>query len=166
MNQIVQNFKSPNQFFNTLNTVFYGFLSILLIFFSITYLSISSGQSKPTNPEMTQIFNYLVPFICVIEAGLGIFVFDLRMKKVANLQALKEKLSLYFQSKIIKWALFEGAGFFAVVAYFLTGFQIYAFWCLLMVMLLSFNRPSVADFKKRAALSREEELVLQEDKNF
>lgn len=163
MNQTIQNFKSPNQFFSTLNIAFYGLLSALLIFFSLTYLSISSGQTKPSNPELVDIFNYLVPFVCVMEAGLGIFLFDLRMKKMTNLQTLKEKLSLYFQSQIVKWALFEGAGLFAVVAYFLTGFQIYAFWCLLMVMLLSFNRPSVADFRKRAALSGEEELALEKD---
>ncbi len=164
MSQNTQNLKTPNQFFNTLNIIFYGLLSGILIFFSITYLSFSSGQSKPTSPEMTKIFNYLVPFICVIQAGLAIFLFDLRMKKMPNLQTLKEKLDIYFGSKIIKWALFEGAALFTVVAYFLTGFQIYAFWCLLIVMLLSFNRPSVANFKKYASLSREEELALQEEK--
>jgi hypothetical protein len=165
MEQTTQNFKSPTHFFNILNTIFYGLLSGVLIFFLITYLNFREG-GKPANPDMAQIFNYLVPFLCVLQGGIGIFIFNTLMKKMSSLAGLKPKLSLYFRGKLIKWAIFEGAGLFAIVAFFLTGFPVYGLWCLLMVLMMSFNRSSISNFIKYATLTKEENLELQDNVAF
>lgn len=162
----IQNFKSPTHFFNTLNTIFYALLSGILIFFLITYLGFKQGQSKPTSPEMTEIFNYIVPFVCVLQGGIGVFIFNIFMKKMDNTQGIKAKLSLYFQGKLIKWAMFEGAGLFATIAFWLTGFPFYGLWCVLMVMLMSFNRAAAPNFIKYAQLTKEEDLALKNDSSF
>lgn len=156
--------KSPNQALQTLNTIFYALITGVLIFFLIIHLGFQQKEDVPPATDLALIFNYLVPFFCIIQGGLSIFIFDTQMKKMPQKQGLKEKMSFYFQFKLIQWALLEGAALFAIIAYALTGFPMYALWCLLMVMLIAFHKPSSANFTKYATLTAKEDTHLQADK--
>ncbi|GAB4199511.1 MAG: hypothetical protein OHK0057_27750 [Thermoflexibacter sp.] len=153
--------KNATQFFNTLNILFYGLMSGGLIFFLITYLAFQSNQLEASATELVSIFNYIVPFVCIMEFGLAVFLFDLTAKKIPSMDSLKEKLSAYFRGKLIQWALIESGGLFAIVAYFLTGNQMYALWYLSSVMVLAFYRATPPNFYKYAQLSQKEHKVME-----
>ena len=157
--------KSPIQALNLLNIVFYALISGVLIFFLITHLNFQSNENIPSlDTELALIFNYLVPFICIIQGGLSIFIFDIQMKKMPKQQNLQDKIQHYFRSKVMQWALLEGAAIFCVISYFLTGFPMYALWCILMIMLLAFHKSSLSNFTKYATLTHQEQKALEIDK--
>jgi magnesium-transporting ATPase (P-type) len=159
------NLKSPIQSLNLLNVIFYALISGILIFFLVTHLGVQKdGNISVFDTDSALIFNYLVPFICIIQGGLSIFLFDTQMKKMPEKQSLKKKMQFYFQWKIIQWALLDGAALFSVVAYFLTAFPMYALWCLLMMMLFAFYKSSLPNFLKYASLTLQEQKKLEADK--
>lgn len=157
----MNNFKNATQFFNALNILFYGFISGGLIFFLMTYLAFQSNQLEASATELVSIFNYTVPLVCIMEFGLAIFLFDLTAKKIPAIGSLREKLSAYFRGKLVQWALIESGGLFAIVAYFLTGNQMYALWYLSSVMVLAFYRATPPNFYKYAQLSQKEQRIME-----
>jgi hypothetical protein len=159
----MDNFKNATQFFNTLNILFYGFMSGGLIFFLIIYLAFQSKQLEASAVDLVSIFNYIVPLICIIEFSVAVFLFDFTAKKIPSAEDLRAKLSIYFRGKLIQWALIEGAGLFAIVAYLLTGNQMYALWYLSSVMILAFYRATPSNFYKYAQLSPKEHRVIEEN---
>lgn len=157
----MNNFKNATQFFNTLHILFYGFMSGGLIFFLITYLALQSKQLEASATELSSIFNYMVPLICIMEFGFAVFLFDVTAKKIPSIASLREKLSAYFRGKLVQWALIESAGLFAIVAYFLTGNQMYALWYLSSLMVLAFYRATPSNFYKYAQLSQKEHRIME-----
>jgi hypothetical protein len=157
----MDNFKNATHFFNTLNILFYGFMSGGLIFFLITYLAFQSKQLEASATDLSSSFTYIVPLVCIMEFSLAIFLFDLMAKKIPSMESLREKLSTYFRGKLIQWALIEGGGLFAIVAYFLTGNQMYALWYLSSVMVLAFYRATPSNFYKYAQLSPKEHKIME-----
>jgi len=143
-------------FLNTLNIIYYGLLAGCLSFFFFAYLQFQDVKNIPIQNSDLDIFAYIVPFLCISQTAIGYFIFGKQIQKAFEMTELSEKLAHFQSSFLIKMALFEGAALFSVVSYYLTASNAFALWFGVMLMVMTFNRPTPQNIAKTLQLNQKE----------
>jgi hypothetical protein len=87
----------------------------------VAFLGIVSFVNATKPPEANRLLEQL-PFItALILLPLGYWFFQKQMFNFVQINDLHEKIATYRPAILVKWACFEGATLFAIVAFFLTG---------------------------------------------
>jgi hypothetical protein len=112
---------SSESFFRMLLILFGAMLmSQVTLVGTFLYLAFT-GEMPPPDPELIQVFAYVVPAVACVCFGLS-FVFPVKLiNNAANKPSLSGKLRGYQAATIIKIALFEAPAVLGCVAYYLTG---------------------------------------------
>ena len=91
------------------------------VFFAIAaYYLVSSGTQIPSSSETDQMFLVIVPLFAIGAIVGGIFLAKQQLEAVKKKESLREKLSGYQTTLIIKCALLEGSAFLALASYLQT----------------------------------------------
>ncbi|AXE16484.1 hypothetical protein DR864_01440 [Runella rosea] len=117
-----QKILTSKQYFKLLLLV-YGVMLVAQVGTGTVFFFLRSTQSKSMPNEVTlgQLFGYLVPCAAVILPLVGILLAKKTIKALRINDLLSDKLRKYQSALIFKYAFFEGATFFSLVAYFITG---------------------------------------------
>lgn len=103
------------------------------------------------------IFIYIVPIVAAAGYFLSQLVFKKQLESISRDVNLSIKLGKYQIASVIKYALLEGPGFLALMAYFWSGNALYLVIAIALIVYLFVQRPTVAKIKKELPLTSEEE---------
>ena len=151
-----------NAYFNRLNLIFHGLIAVPLAAFVYLYLEIDTrGRSGALgNPETVEWLSYVLPTVCIVEAGVAFILFSRSIQAVREQEGLKRKLEHYFQVILQKYLLLASSGIIAVVGLFLTASTLYTALFLFMLLFLSIHRPTVYRIARDLKLEGEEKDIV------
>jgi hypothetical protein len=133
--------------------IFFAAVVIYLINFSGTVI-------KDTG--LNDIFIMVVPTLALGSIFGSFVVFKGKMSKVREITDITTKLNEYRGAQIVRWALYEGPSFFAIMAYMLTGQIFYLGIVLIAIILFVTTIPSMDRLMKDLELTWEDENKLNE----
>ncbi len=114
----------------------------------IIHLAIAAGPAVflfivyflgPLN-RSTEPLSTIAIVLGVLMAAFGLFVINLFAKKASSMDDAG-KMSLYFSTKIIQWAVFEGGAFLNAVVFYMSGLYVNAAVAVLLIILLLARPP-------------------------
>lgn len=113
---------TSKQYFKLLLLV-YGVMLVAQVGTGTVFFFLRSTQANAMPKEATlgKLFTYLVPGTALVLPMLGILLAKRSIKGLEISDLLSDKLRKYQSTLIFKYAFFEAATFFSLVAYFLTG---------------------------------------------
>jgi|TARA_R110002049_G_scaffold329_11_gene1858 membrane protein insertase Oxa1/YidC/SpoIIIJ len=103
------------------------------------------------------IFIYIVPIVAMISYFGSQYLFNKQLANVVNRNTFKEKLMLYQQACIIRFAFLEGAAFLSSVSFMLTNNVFYLVISLLLILYLIKLRPTKKKVMGDLSFSLEEQ---------
>ena len=144
-----------------INVFFYSMIGGMLMFTLIVFALNSLEKPVLVDESLVRIFFVTV----VLIAGLSILIATRLYKKriaVASTSslALMDKLNIYRSALIIYLALCEGAGLFAVIVYFLTGYKLLLIVIAVVALAMLLKRPEKSKIFNELQLSSAEQLEL------
>jgi len=144
-----------------INVFFYSMIGGMLMFTLIVFALNSLEKPVLVDESLVRIFFVMV----VVIAGLSILIATRLYKKriaVASTSslALMDKLNIYRSALIIYLALCEGAGLFAVIVYFLTGYKLLLIVIAIVALAMLLKRPEKSKIFNELQLSSAEQLEL------
>ena len=158
-------FKTPSQAFDRLHIAYLAIVGGSMLAFLLVYLQ--TEKIAPANPAATQlisVFNYVVPLVCILLIGFAIILLKQRFKHIGTAQNLADKVNIYLKTKILQFAILEGAALFAAAIYFITAFKLYLIYFFAAMITLHFQKPSMANFAKEVQLKDTEIEALKANK--
>lgn len=132
--------KNSQDYFTTLNLIYFSLVAGLIIFMAITV--ILNSRQEPTDFQAIGVFIYLVPVICIMAILASIYIPKYKLPEIDSKENLKEKLFYYQGLLIMKWAFLEGGALFALVSFLLTGYFMLGGFALLLILYLILQKPS------------------------
>jgi hypothetical protein len=139
------NQSNPKENFKINFVIYFALLTGILMFAILAYF-FQSEQEVRLNESLLNIFTYIVPTFAVFEIFLSRFMYNKFVQQIKSEATLFEKISKYRTTKIVSWALLEGAALFSIVAFIIT--RSVFFYLVLFVILIAFilSKPSLDEF--------------------
>ncbi len=142
-----------------INLIIWAALIMGMLFFSaISIFLVTSGVMNVNQIEQFATLIYIVPSLAIICVFAGFFVFKQKLEAIREKTDVITKIAEYRAALIIRWALLEGAAFFSIVSYLLTGNYILLGIAVVIIIIFILIMPS------RVRLETDLELSWQ-DKN-
>jgi hypothetical protein len=155
-------FKNFEEYQSKLGLVFHGTLAVPLLPFALLFLEIKNrGYQGMIEPGMTaNVINYAVALVSGLLVAQGFNLLKRKIYQVAELDTLKAKLQLYYSAAVPLYIFVSVACLFLAAALWITtgGVIIVAFVIVLFVM--SLNRPTPARYVKILKLNKEEKDII------
>ncbi|NVO11836.1 MAG: hypothetical protein HXX16_17895 [Bacteroidales bacterium] len=133
-----------------------------ILFAGVSIYLINVNGAYFGKADLNKVFIYLTPLLTLSCIVGGFVFFKSRMKLIKDKTNIIEKLIDYRSALIIRWALFEGPSFFAIMVYIITA-NLY-FLCIVVIIIAIFiiTKPSREMLEKDLELSWEEKNQLVE----
>ena len=130
--------------------------------FTIIVFALNLLQTPPLIDESTvRIFFIAVLAIAALSIFMAIRLYRKRITEaVSPGVALMDKLTIYRSALIAYLALCEGAGLFAVIVYFLTGYKLLLIIIAVALLAMLQKRPEKSKIFNELQLSSQEQLEL------
>lgn len=134
--------QTTQEYFKTL-LILHLALSMGPVFFGlITTFLILGGVISNDATDLNTIFLYLIPIITISGLLSSIWVYKMKLRGLKEEKDFKTKMTNYRSALIIRYALLEGAAFFAILAVILTCDLLFLAFAGLMIILLILWRPT------------------------
>jgi hypothetical protein len=141
--------------------IFFAILTSMLVFFAIVIIIIKNNKFSK-NIELEKIFIYFIPVFGLVAMFLSRAIYKQMVTKVNGKFGLVQKIALYRTSKIISWAIVEGACLFSLLAAMLTSEYIYLMVFVFLFGYMFLIKPSKESFVRDMRLNSEEtDLILK-----
>lgn len=143
------------------NTIYYSLISGLLLFLIVVMVFIQDND--PTaGKELDNIFTFVVPIFGLMMMFISRMIYNQMILKFDSSANLLQKISHYRTTKIVSWAMIEGACFFALVATMLTSNYLYVAVYIFLFGYFFLMRPSKESLIRDMRLNSEEsDLILE-----
>jgi hypothetical protein len=133
-----------------------GVVAFGIIAFSVNYFSGKITDDK----TLEKLLLIMVVFFSFAEVFASQFLFKMRLKECNKQSNFKDKLFCYRSALIVKFALVEGAAFFVIVAYFLTGNLLFLGFLILLLLVFLYYKPTLDKLRNDLQLSAAEENII------
>jgi hypothetical protein len=144
----------PNVLLKTLKIIHLALCFGLALFAVLAYLQI--GGFATANAD-SSLMLYLVPTLSVAGYFGSKYIFASQLRKIVQEAPLSQKLQQYFSASILQYAVIEGPGFLALLAYFTSGNALFLVIAICLVVYLFSLRPSYQKLKNELKLSYTEQ---------
>ena len=133
---------NPENFFLTMNVLFFALAAGQIIYFVIVFYLISSGSFKSPAEDLTQIFLFLTPVI-ILTAVLGSkFIYSRLVNNADKNVSLENKMISYRNSTIAKLAIIEASNIFTITVMLITGSYFFAPLSIIVLAFFFLNKPA------------------------
>ena len=102
-----------------------GYLKPLQMLFSALLIGLTMASTvlyffieRPKSEQSDVLLTNILPSVMLSMVVLGYFLFNMRLKAMAEETELDAKKALYRSASLVKWAMFEGATMLALIGYF------------------------------------------------
>jgi hypothetical protein len=113
----------------------------VFIVFSVYLNQLAGSFAFEEDSVETKLFMVISNVMAVFSISSGIFIFKKRIKDIGTLD-LFEKLTKYREAMIIRTATIEGATFFFIVCFMLSGSNIFLLESIVGFLLITFLFPT------------------------
>lgn len=141
-------------FLKTLTTIHMTLCGGLMLLGILVYYN-NGKFTAHMNPQ--DIFIYIVPIAATAGYFLSQLLFQKQVQAISIEAALSAKLGKYQSASLIKYALLEGPGFLALIAYYWSGNALYLVIAIALTAYLFVQRPTAAKMRKALPLTLEEQ---------
>lgn len=154
MNQI--NAPSAKEILRSLRTIHLAMMAGIVMFFLVSFVLVQTvgpfGQLEKAAGQ-TVFIGFLV--MAALLVVLSYSLHNRKCQSVANL-SLPEKLQVYRNSMILKFAMLEGSLFLGISTYLLVGITPVIAATAMILLLLLLNRPAVSNIADELSLNPDE----------
>ena len=147
--------QTSKEYFSILTIIHSALLIGQIVFLIIFYYLVSTGQSE-TDESLNEIFQIMVPLFILGGLVASYFLTQNKLKIIMGKSDLRDKLSEYRTTLIIKYAILEGPSLFGLICYFLTGNNIFLALSGIMILYFAIIRPTRNKTGNDLKLSRRE----------
>lgn len=112
---------SYQDFFKTLNILHLSLITGVALFCAVVYFG---GMATPDD-EMANMFKFIIPGVAAMSLVMGRIATQPILQKAKQESTLMDKLNVFRNASIIRWALMEGASLFAVIGFMLSGQMVF-----------------------------------------
>ncbi|MEL6391732.1 MAG: hypothetical protein AAFY36_06820 [Bacteroidota bacterium] len=105
-------------YWTTLRIIHGSLLLGVLSFGAVIYFVVQPDQQ---DPELTKLFNYLIPGLFIAVILVSILFLNRKLAEIRAMDDLPYQLNTYRSLNLIRWALAEGVTIFSLVGFLLTG---------------------------------------------
>lgn len=144
----------PKKFVEILSIIHIVLCAGLILFAFFVYLKNSEFTARMNQQD---ILIYIVPIVAAAGYFLSQLVFKKQIASISREEKLSVKLGKYQIASLIKYALLEGPGILALMAYFWSGNALYLVTGLALIVYLFVQRPKAERIKKELPLTLEEQ---------
>lgn len=145
--------------FNVLYTIYTALVIGQLLFFAVSIFLIESGKLQP-DQSLNGVFNILIPVLGILSMFGSYRLYNFKVATIKSGLNVLQKLEQFRTIKIIQWAVLEGAGFFSLVAFLLTGNYLYVVVFLFLIGYTILNRPIKENFINDCKISGTDKSLL------
>lgn len=121
-------------------------------------------QGQDTTDNFGEFLVIIIALLAAAGFVLGSFLFRKRIADAMG-KTMIEKLVIYRQATIIRFALLEGPGLFSIVFFFLTGNYLYMIITGAMVLFMLLNKPTDDMIARHLMLTEEDKNELKRMQN-
>jgi hypothetical protein len=160
--------QNPQEYFNTLNLIYYFMVAGPLCVFTYFYLNFAHHKSiRSVFPEHPDPFiTYFMPLGTILFITLSYLVYGKLLKNISTDFSLKDKLNLFAKYATVKYALLEAGSFLIVAGFALSKLKFYIVLYVLSLLVFSLHRPTQHRVSKDLKLNKEEREKLWSDQDF
>lgn len=135
-------------FIRQMQIIFAGFLLAQTTLLGV--VSLLNAAKQPQSGNLLDKLPFITAFILL---PFGYWFFQKQMDNIVSINDLHEKIAAYRPAILVKWACFEGATLFAIVAFFLTGNQQLQYLTLGLVVHFAGHFPSQTRVRRELKVS-------------
>ena len=132
------------------------------VFFAVIAYVLQKSGSFSGSPSLLQVFMYAAPAFNIMGIIVAHLIFKRRAAAIDIQQPLRMKLDEYRALCILRWAIIEGPTIFTIIAFLLTGAQVFLALTVFMLLVFLSLLPSRERLKKELALSSEEANIIDD----
>ncbi len=145
---------------SALNLIYFSLIMMMTLFGVIVFFLNTSGAVS-SDPELTQMLQYLLFGILPAGLGAGYFIFKQWMTSISPALSLRDKLMKYQTAVLIRSACFEMPGLVGAVAALITGANSFLLFTAIVLVLFLLVRPSVYTITSDLNLTQVERTILE-----
>ncbi|MCI4669084.1 MAG: hypothetical protein MRZ79_13195 [Bacteroidia bacterium] len=149
-------------YFGSLSILFIAMIGGQLIFAAVAYYLNLDGPVSP-DPEIANILLYVVPIAALGAIGSSGIVFNNILGQIKDEDSLLSKTNQYRSAFIVKLAMHEGVGLFALVGYFLTANMVFLGIAAIIILIQFTMRPRPERAIEQMKLKGEHKSILQDE---
>jgi hypothetical protein len=142
---MIANKLTPKEYFKSMLVIWFSLIGGQIFFGIITFYLNNNGSYEPRAKDLKDIFIYLVPVFTVYGVIAGSIIFKKKLNSSKSKTSLIEKLNDYRAALIIRYALLEGATFFSLVSYLMTGDSLFLYISIAIIVIFIIIKPSTKD---------------------
>lgn len=129
-----------------ITTIIFSALAVGQIFLLIVFFLIAEQTPARDESTVDNLLIFVIPVIGLTAMIISKFIYNHSLMQVKPGDTVTEKLKKYRTSKIITWAILEGAALISLLAFFLTAEYLYIVVFIFVFGFFLFNRPSKEGF--------------------
>ncbi len=148
------NTMQPKKFLKTVSIIHIALCAVLMLLAIFVYFKNGEFTARMNRQD---IFIYIVPIVATAGYFLSLLVFKKQMESISREEILSAKLGKYQLASLLKYALLEGPGILALIAYFWSGNALYLVIAIALIIYLFSQRPTAEKIKKELPLTLEEQ---------
>lgn len=148
--------KSPEDFNHKLNLLFHGMLALPLVAFVYLFLEIQHHDRQPVIADKGMILTLTIVgmIVAIVVAVYGYMLFKRGLRQVVQCETFREKLSAYLGISV-KFYCFVGVSSILLVGgLYLTNSAIFIAGYVILLFLMSLNRPALQKYVQDMRLTR------------
>ncbi len=143
-----------------LNMLYFSFIMVMTLFGAIVFFLTVSGNITQ-DAELALIFRYVLFVILPLGLGAGYFIFKQGINAIKPTLSLREKLTKYQTTVLIRSGCFEMPGLFGAVAVLITGDLTFLLFTAIVIVLFVLLRPTIYTITTDMNLSTKERAILE-----
>ena len=153
---------NSREYFRTLNIIYMGQLSALVLFAALAYYLIRSGKIGPENNELAITLEKVLMVVIPVSLAAGYILFRVLLRSVQPGLPLVHKMKRYSSANLIRSAFLEVPGLFASVAALVTAHVLFLTIVPLILVLFILFRPTRSVIAQELGLSVAERAKLED----
>ncbi|HPI79291.1 MAG: hypothetical protein M9954_08700 [Cyclobacteriaceae bacterium] len=153
---------NSREYFRTLNIIYMGQLSALVLFAALAYYLIRSGKMGPENNELAITLEKVLMVVIPVSLAAGYILFRVLLRSVQPGLPLVHKMKRYSSANLIRSAFLEVPGLFASVAALVTAHVLFLTIVPLILVLFILFRPTRSVIAQELGLSVAERAKLED----
>ena len=158
---ITNNKSTVENFFTTINILFFALLGGQTVYFFIGLFLIQSGNMKGL-PGLNTIFMFITPVVVLTSILTSKFIYSKQVASFDRTSSLENKVISYRTNNILKLALLEGANIFNISIMIITANYFFAAFFIIIIALFFLNRPTKEKFIMDYEISSDEAIKILE----
>lgn len=151
------NTESPKEQFRQLKFMYHAVIILYIVLTVVIAIIYSRGiPGWMVNKETAYILNTIIIMVTVAAIPAGYYLYSQKTKEPSKYGSFSEKLRIYRKFTLIRFALFDTAGFCSLVVYFLTCSKQPMYLLLIVIILFLINKPTEQRFVNDFQITEEE----------